>query len=75
MVGLGKHAALRMLTFAMHGGVPSAGQTWQDGKNIDPELLAAKKVRVKVEGMGEGVVQEFHKSKFCTLTRPTHYVD
>eukprot|EP01047_Picozoa_sp_COSAG01_P067359 COSAG01_NODE_9497_length_2431_cov_2.366008_5_plen_124_part_01 len=44
---------------------PLHRQTWVDGQNIEPELLAAKKVRVKVNGIGEGVVQEFHKSKFC----------
>jgi hypothetical protein len=46
-------------------GAPLHRQTWVEGQNIEPELLAAKKVRVKVNGVGEGVVQEFHKSKFC----------
>ena len=36
---------------------------WVDGQNADPEQLAAKQVRVQVDGYGEGVVKEFKKSR------------
>ena len=36
---------------------------WVDGSTTDPEQLAAKQVRIRAEGYGEGVVKEFRKSR------------
>jgi hypothetical protein len=38
---------------------------WVDGQCFDPVALGIHKVRVKVDGHGEGVVQAFNDSAFC----------
>eukprot|EP01047_Picozoa_sp_COSAG01_P033266 COSAG01_NODE_2441_length_7690_cov_241.628903_4_plen_386_part_00 len=40
---------------------------WVDGQHYDPQRLAAHRVRVKVDGYGEGVVQAFNKATFCAI--------